>query len=253
MEPTTTPETTLPITSNAPRVSQRKLRGLSDVIPAVIERQRGVHPALEALAGPTLAANEVFISRYDASRTQHPHAAREIEEFEAAVTPLRRATQAWMGPLVAAVPTITVSSFSNSSRSPKGIISDAKRMIELVQQHQASASEPLPFADALIADLTEKLEVAEKEFGDVGEIVSAQAELRNEARIAAGNLHRQLVGLRRSLRALIGRTHPDYRALLLRTRSPRVEEEAEENPNAEIDDDAENGDTETTNTESDAE
>jgi hypothetical protein len=224
-------------------------------VPPVIERQRGVHPAIEALAEPTLAAASTFAGFYDASRTQHPHAAREIAELDDAAAPLRRAIQAWMGPLMAAAPTINVSSFSNAARTPKGVIADAKRMIELVQTHQQSASKPLPFADVLIADLTEKLEVAEKEFGDVGELVATQAELRHEARIAAGNLHRHLVALRRSLRVVLGRAHPDYRTLLTRTRSTPAEEDIDDNQDAEIDDDIENGEvTETTNTnpESDA-
>jgi len=64
------------------------------------------------------------------------------------------------------------------------------------------------------------------------------------------NLHRHLVGLRRSLRALLGRNHPDYRSLLTRPRSTKAEEELDENQDAEIDDDIENG--ENANSESDA-
>jgi hypothetical protein len=216
----------------------------------VIERQRSVHASVEALAETTLTSAATFISIYDASRTQSPHAARELKELDDAADPLRRATQAWMGPLMAAAPSINVSSFSNAARSPKGVIADARRMIELVTTYQKSAKEPLPFADALIADLTGKLEVAEKELSDVGELASAQAELRSEARIAAAKLHRQLVGLRRSLRALLGRNHPDYRSLLTRPRSTPAEEELDENQDAEIADDIENGEViETTTTE----
>jgi hypothetical protein len=214
---------------------------MTDVVEAVIQRQRSVHPAVEAIAEPTLAAAAVFSSTYDAARTQQPHTTREITELEGALATLRRTTQAWMGPLASAVPTISVSDFANADRTPKGIIADAKRMLELVRAYQAEANEPLPFAEALIADLSAKVEIAEKEYRDMGELTSSQAELRNEARIAARKLHRQLVGLRRSLRAVLGRSHPDYRALRTQSRSTQAEQELDDDQDAEIDNDLEDG------------
>lgn len=99
------------------------------------------------------------------------------------------------------------------------------RLLKLVVG-RAGTEQPLPYGDDLTADLTAALEAAKQEAEALGATTSEEADLRGSARDAAQTFHNDLIALRRTLRAHVGRSHPEYQKLrVARVRSTDADDD----------------------------
>lgn len=226
---------TLPVNQQRTHVAHLRLRAVAPQAKFVAETYADSHPAIAVQAPGVIQVSAAFIIAYDKSRTKAPDAAQESKELRQVTLDVHRNMQAWMGALVTAAPQIDLSSFANAGRSPKGIIADAQRLIELVGKH-VQDGEPIPFADQMLVELQAGVEVATKELEDVLKIEAEHAQLEQRVRELGIELNAKLVGLRKTVRVVLGRTHPHYRALLIRKRAGSgalelaVDEDAVERP-----------------------
>jgi hypothetical protein len=92
------------------------------------------------------------------------------------------------------------------------VIASGHRLVEHIRTIRIDG-EPLPYADRAVASLGSALEAAEKEWAEARAERSARQQRANELRGAAFEANRELVALRRILRATLGPRHVDYRAI----------------------------------------
>jgi hypothetical protein len=71
----------------------------------------------------------------------------------------------------------------------------------------------LPYQEALLAELTARIEGAEGAANSLHQARAALQEKQREVRELAATFHKGLISLRRALRAMLGSTHVDYRRL----------------------------------------
>ena len=95
---------------------------------------------------------------------------------------------------------------------PDEVITDAKSLLDHATR-PAEGADPLPYADALAADLGAAIEAAEAHWNQAGSAADEMAALQAAARASALAFEKDLVAFRRALAATIGRSHPDYQKL----------------------------------------
>jgi len=207
-------------------VSQSKLRLLAPRADQVIGRHKDKSAFLASFEPRLKTAIATFINLYDLSRTAKA-SATEKGQAQKALGELRIAVRGWLAQVARDIPGFDISSYTDSQESDEALVSAAYRLLEVGKNFQGPNGEPLEYRDAMLGSLGPAVDKAAADTADAqAEAVAAQ-ELQQRTREAAVALHKELIALRRSLRAVIGTSHLDYRRLRVSpgsTASDEVEE-----------------------------
>lgn len=215
--------------------SNRKLRRLAPRAKRISVRHGDRAPALAAYVDSIPPACDSFVATYDALDQANARQSVELGQSSQVSLELYKSLKAWGGQLVAAavIDGFSAADYGKRPEVADDVVADSERVVGIVQQHVAEYPESLPFADALIADLTAGIEKVNKERAEAEQAKSEYILLVNQNRENAEVLSRLLIGFRRSLAAVIGRNHPDYQAL----RAAKVDREDPRDPDQDPDQD----------------
>jgi hypothetical protein len=188
--------------------------------------QRHVENAAIASFRATLVpAVEAFEAAYVRVSTQKARLGPLLQASVEATAALNRATSAWLGPVGRDLPDFDARAFGVNREVDQDALSEARRLIDVVQTH----GEALPYAGTLVAEITSHIEAAEQANAAAQEARVVLQGLQGQTRELGASLQRELVALRRTLRAELGVHHLDYQRLRA-PRPPRSVEELVEEP-----------------------
>jgi hypothetical protein len=178
----------------------------------VFDRHKEAEPAIAAFEPTLLPAAGGFNEAYDDAQAQSVSRAKAMGAGHGAVDTLFRKGQGWLGLLAKDVPGFDPSSFGDTRNVPDDVIRDAQQILRVVDRAVADGVE-LPYAEALRSDLEPAIAAAQAEWGGAGESRADEARLIKAVREAAATFRAELIAFRRTLRAHVGTSHPDYQKL----------------------------------------
>jgi hypothetical protein len=206
------------------RVPLWKLRRLAPRAKRVIERRKGDAPVIAAYEHTVTPAADQFMAVYDRATKMRGSWKLEAQERHEAVAALGVALQCW-GPLVSR----DVKSFDNSAflqtSVPDDVIHDAEYLVALVLEHATKAGGSLPYQDAMIVEMNDKLIAATREHTEAEAADKDYQQCLADVRDKGQVLHSELTTFRRTLAALLGRSDKDYQKLRLERASQRDEDD----------------------------
>jgi hypothetical protein len=132
---------------------------------------------------------------------------------------LHRATSSWLGPVSRDLQGFDGRGFGINPKVDEDVLSDARRLLDIMR----SEGKSLLFAQALLADLGPRVDAAAAAHNAAQALRVEHQEQQAETRRLGVKLNRELVALRRTLRAQLGANHIDYQRLRMRPR-PEVDE-----------------------------
>ena len=196
-----------------PVVSQVTLRRLAARALRVLERHKDTEPAIGALVGSLDVDAKAFIEAYDAVMSGSPSRRLGSSSSSAPVDALVKKQRMWLALLTKDVPQFKRSEYLQNKGVADDVATSTSQLLGAVEDYNSAAAEPLPYTDELTADLEAALSELQ---GSVGARNTARADysaLLATARQRAEAFYRELIALRSTLSAAVGRAHPDYRLL----------------------------------------
>ena len=208
------------------KLTQWKLRRLGPRAVRVLERHKDKADSLAAFEAPLTEANAKYKESYDRLRVLEASRATELAEGKKTVQELYKKMRGWVS-IVAMNGQISgfdAGSYGDNPGVMDDVIHDAEALIELVTDH----AESVPSSDALLAELSQALQIATTEWTEAESLGQEYQEIVKQNRVNANNLHDILVAFRSTLASVIGRADPDYQRLRSSKIDRTVLEEGEE-------------------------
>jgi hypothetical protein len=198
--------------SNETHTPNWKLRRMVPRALRVLGNHKGSIEELKTFELTLVPAAGRFVSLYDASRVgQTPR--QQVIDARRALRRLELGIRRWTGILTRDIPGFTSSSFLDGDSLSDDLIGGAERLLEVVRGFKGANGEQPGYVADLVARVTPLLEAATQSWDAAQTHMAAERELLRQTREAAALLQKELVALRRTLRATLGSTHRDYQVL----------------------------------------
>jgi len=189
------------------------LRRLSSRFIRVVRRRAASSTAIEAFAQLGVPKAEAYVSTYDKCQKYAADWKREMKEGRGAVTALLTAIRAWVPQVRRDVPGFDASTFADRPDVPDDVIEDAERLLGTIEDYRDTEGKPLSYQTVAVDALNRTLRSAIKEWTEAEAADSAYQQLLASVREQAAAMQAELVALRRTLIAVVGRTDRDYQKL----------------------------------------
>lgn len=199
-------------------VPQHVLMRLAARAVKVVARHGDKHGALASYAEALPELTARYAALYQRTRSSKPARTKELDESQDAMAALRNQLKAWSGLLRQGIPGLEMTA-TITSNVPDDMLHGTDQILLALE-----AADPLPFRDRAIADLTAARETLAREWSEAQTLLAGTQEEQAEVRRLAAEVQAMLVGLRRTLRVVLGREHRDYQKLRLQ-RARTVDEE----------------------------
>jgi hypothetical protein len=184
------------------------VRRLAPASIGVVQRNAG-KPALAAYI-PTMVpmANGVLAAIQDLDMLKTDQVAL-IGRSDAQTAVLNDVLLVWSGRLVRDVEGFDIGAYTRNASLTFDVVQKANSLKQLVEQKGAE----LPYRETLVAELTARIDSARvAEDAAHGARVALQ-EKQRQVRELVASFHKELVSLRRTVRAVLGSSHFDYQRL----------------------------------------
>lgn len=192
--------------NNKHTVSQKRLRDLAGRALQIVERHKDL-VGLTAVARRVVPAASTYIKVYDEAVTYRATQSSEMEDGRQSLGELERLIRTGVAIVYAVMPSFDASELEGTVATPDRLISDARKLLTLLAQ----AGEV--DAGDVSAALTQAVEKAETQWIAAREARMSTQAGQAQVREAALVLNRELVALRRILRASVGTSHIGYQLL----------------------------------------
>jgi hypothetical protein len=201
-----------------------KLRRLAPRAVRVLERRKSEAPVLAAYEPKLLPVAERFIAGYDRAAGYRSTWLRKMQEGREATAILATTVHSWL-PLVAD----DISALNNSEFAPSpvadDVITSAQRLLDAASEYVDAQGNPLAYREALIADVSAKLETGVEKRAEAEAADRAYQQTMAEARRTAAAFDVALQAFRKSLSRLLGRNDKDFQKLRVQRAAQRDEED----------------------------
>lgn len=192
---------------------QWMLRRLASRAVRIVKRRAQESPVIAAYLQTTVPKAEAFMEAYDRCHKYEANWKKEMREGRGAVAALLKQIQAWI-PLVGRdVPGFEGGSYGDRPRVPDDVIEDGTRLAAVIEEFRDAADQPLSYQKEALAGLGTALQAAAKEWGEAEASDHQYQVLFAAARASAEALQAELVPLRRTLMASVGRSDKDFQKL----------------------------------------
>lgn len=205
------------------KVSNWKLRRMVPRALRVLNDHKDGFEELKAFEVTLVPAAKRFIELYDASRVSETPRS-EVIDSRKALRRLELGIRRWTGIVTRDIPGFTLSSYLDGESLSDDLIGGAERFLEVVRSFKGTNGEAPGYVADLLARVTPLLEEATKSWDAAQTHMAAERELLRQTREAAAVVHKELVALRRTVKATLGETHRDYQTLRM-TRVAQDEDE----------------------------
>lgn len=198
-----------------PSRSQAMIRRDINRLKDTTERNADDHSALAAIKQMVSSAAETVNSAWQRYQVTAIAGDKEREERESAVRSLIEWLQRWRPVLLLVVPgaAVNIRTLPPSGATPDDVIRVAEDMIEFVKNNPGAES----FRDQALQDLGDNLENARKETSEAAAALPAEAAARQTYSEACQIANNVLVSGTEVVRAIFGRTSPEYKQFIARS------------------------------------
>lgn len=173
--------------------------------------------------GPMATA---FIEAYDAAGKHEVTWRREMAEGRGAMKALQTEIDAWKPHVGRERPGFDLTTIGDRPTVPEDLVQDAIALAEELDAVHAADGSAAPWATTAAARIRETAALAERETDEASAADSAHSEQLARVRAAKAELDAELSNLRDTLRAVLGRNHPDFQKLRARkAATPDVEDD----------------------------
>lgn len=194
--------------ANKVTVSQRRLRELVNKVLPVMERHMS-HVGTKAAATRLVPAAQAFAKAYDEAIKYQSNQGSEIEQRRESFVELETLLRSSLAIVRAMVPDMDTSELTSKAEMPGELIVSAGRVIELLGQ----AGENVRDGGALLEALKAATEKAKQAWAEAQASRVELQQIKAAVRVQAVAFNRELVAVRRVLRAVVGTHHFDYQTL----------------------------------------
>src|SRR5690606_20804256 len=199
--------------TRAPTTSQWKLRRLAKRSIAVFNRHAGVSGAIAAYQGSLIPRAEAYIQAYDAAALYEPRWRKEIAEGRGAMFALLTSINAWKPHLARELPGFDIATIGDKPTVPEDLVEDGERLADGLEMIVDGEGVTLPWATGGATELRTKADDAERETEEAAAADSTLSELLATVRRTGVELEQDLTLFRKTLRSVLGRSHPDFQKL----------------------------------------
>jgi len=190
-----------------------KLRRLAPRAIRVVGRRAMESAVIASYTQTTIVKAKAYIAAYDLSVKFGINYKKEMEEGRSAIAVLLKLIQSWAPALKRDVPGFDGSVYGDQPQVPDDVIEDGERMVSVIDEYKDGQGNPLTYRQAALDAFGPVLQAAVKEWGEAEAADSEYQRLLASVRSLADDLQRDLVALRRSLLAVVGRADKDYQKL----------------------------------------
>ncbi len=192
---------------------QWKLRRLAPRAARIVMRRAGESAALAAHAATFGKQSDAYVAAYDRAIKYAATWKKEMEEGRGAVGALLKAMQAWL-PLVARdVPGFEAGIYGDQPQVPDDVLEDGERLLAVIDEARTAQGEALAYREQATASLGPLVQAAAKEWAEAEAADKEYQTVMANLRVQAADVQRDLVALRRTLLATVGRNDKDYQKL----------------------------------------
>lgn len=210
-------------------VRQWMLRRLAPRALRIVNRRSTESPAIAAFLPTLVPKAEAFITAYDNAAKFLANWRKEMAEGRSAIAALLKAIQAWAPLLKRDIPGFDGSIYGDRPEVPDDVIEDGDRMASVIEEYRDASGNPLSYQKDALAELNPAVQAAMKEWAEAEAADSKYQQTFAAVRTMAAPLQQDLIALRRTLGAKVGRSDRDFQKL-------RVERagwpDEEDDPNA---------------------
>jgi hypothetical protein len=205
------------------KVSNWRLRRMVPRALRVLNDHKGSVEELKAFEVTLVPAVQRFVELYDATRVSETPRT-EVTDARKALRRLELGIRRWSGILTRDIPGFSSASFLDGDALSDDLIGGAERFLEVVRGFKGANGEAPAYVPDLLARISPLLEAATQSWDAAQTHMASERELLRQTREAAAIVHKELVALRRTVRATLGDTHRDYQML----RMSRVAQDEDE-------------------------
>ena len=202
-----------------PSISQEKLRRLAARSIRVLNRHKEAAPAVSAYVGTLDAAAQAFIVAFDEVHSSRPSRGATRRSGKEGTEQLVKTLRMWLALVDKDVTSFDRSNYLLRPVVTDDVVADGEQLLAVVEDFATGAGDPLPYADELRTDLEAAIDAARADYVSHNASRAELASLLSDARTKAEAFYEELVAFRRTLRAFLGSTHPDFG--LLRNKAAR--------------------------------
>jgi hypothetical protein len=193
--------------------AQWLLRRLASRCIRVHARQRHKSPGLAAFDNTLPVFATRYMELFDALRQRAKVRKAKHHQGKRAIAKLLQTMRIWTPVVARDIRAVRTSEFGMSASVPDDVLRDAKELARYAVAHRDRAGNPLSYAQTLEQDIGAAIAIAEAQWDEAEEAQESYGALREELVEAGVSLQTELVAYRKTLKAVIGRTSPDYMKL----------------------------------------
>lgn len=190
-----------------------KLRRLAPRAIRIVKRRAAESPVLATYEPTIVAKANAYMAAYDRCMKFETDWRREMAEGRNASAALLKQIQLWAPLIKRDVPGFDGASFVEQAQVPDDVIEDGERMASMIDEFRDGGGNPLPYQKTALDAIGPVLQAAVKEWGEAEAADSEHQRLLGSVRRLADELQTELIPLRRSLLAAVGRSDRDYQKL----------------------------------------
>lgn len=197
----------------APTTPQWKLRRLAARTIKVYGRHRAASGAIAAYEGSLIPSATTYVGTYDAAARYQPKWRKEMDEGKGAMLALDTAIGAWKPHLARELPGLDLTTIGDKPTVPEDLVEDGFRLSEAFGEVKGADGATPGWASEASTQLDTLSQTAERETDEAADADSKLADLLAAVRTSGAAFEKNLSLFRKTLRSVLGRSHPDFQKL----------------------------------------
>jgi hypothetical protein len=182
-------------------------------------------PAIGAFEAPITAKADAFIESYDAAARNEAEWRHELQQGRDGMSDLQRTMESWKPHIARERPGFDLTTIGDRPTVPEDLFQDAHALADELDAVRAADGTTPPWASAAAVLLRNMADIAEREADEAARANATHSERLATVRANKAAFDTELSLLRDTLRATIGRTHPDFQKLRAEKASALDEED----------------------------
>ncbi len=211
-----------------PSISQEKLRRLAARSIRVLNRHKDAAPAVGAYVGSLDTSAQAFVAAFDQVHSARPARGASRSSGKEGTENLVKTLRMWIALVDKDVPSFDRSNYLLRPVVTDDVVADGEQLLAVVEDYATGEGQGLSYADELRADVEAAIEAARADYVSHNANRAEFAALLSDARTKAEAFYEELVAFRRTLRAFLGSTHPDFGLLRNKAARPGASESDED-------------------------
>lgn len=198
------------MSTNTPQWMQRRLAARAK---RITQRRAAESPAIAAYLQTIVPMAESYMNAYDRCHKYEANWKKELAEGKGAIAVLLKQIQSWLPLIKRDVLGFNAAEYGDRPQVPDDVIEDGERLASLVEEWRDAKGNPLAYQKEAVAALGAALQAAAKEWGEAEAADKEYQSLAAQVRDFSAAFQKELVPLRRTLMALVGRGDKDFQKL----------------------------------------